>query len=194
MHFEIEQKFRVADFAEVRRRLAALGATPGDALDQADCYYRHPVRDFAATDEAFRLRRVGDANCLTYKGPKIDATTKSRFEREAPLADGAAAAEACDEILRRLAFEPVATVRKRRHTFHLQRDGLAVEAALDDVEGVGRFVELEAAVEVESADDPLVADAKAALATLAAQLDLARSERRSYLELLLSAADSASNS
>ncbi len=186
MPYEVEQKFRVDDLAAVRERLAALGAKSGDAVDQADRYYRHPVRDFSQTDEAFRLRQVGPRNVLTYKGPKIDATTKSRFEEEAPLADGPAAAASCDAILRRLGFDPVAVVRKRRQAFHVTRDGLAVEAALDEVAGVGSFVELEVAVPV---DDPGAAEidaAKRVLAALAAELGLAQSERRSYLELLLS--------
>jgi adenylate cyclase, class 2 len=190
MHYEIEQKFRVDDFDGVRERLAAIGAAPGEALDQADCYYRHPMRDFAKTDEAFRLRRVGEHNCLTYKGPKIDATTKSRFEQEAALADGPPAADACDEILRRLGFEPVTTVRKHRETFELVHEGIEVEAALDEVERVGKFVELEAGVEVEGDDHTGVDAAKRVLAALAGQLGLANSERRSYLELLLQAGDS----
>jgi ABC-type sulfate transport system permease component len=52
-------------------------------------------------DEAFRLRRVGERNYMTYKGPKLDATTKSRPEEEVRLADGAAALAACDEIVQR---------------------------------------------------------------------------------------------
>jgi adenylate cyclase class 2 len=52
--------------------------------------------------------------------------------------------------------------------------------ALDDVEGLGAFVELE----LMAREDQLDA-ARAALSQLASQLQLAGSERRSYLELLL---------
>ncbi len=57
----------------------------------------------------------------------------------------------------------------------------SVEVALDDVERVGQFVELEL-----SADEAGVAAARDCLAALAAELGLSAHERRSYLELLLS--------
>jgi adenylate cyclase, class 2 len=184
MHYEIESKFRCTDLDVVRQKLLALGATPGEVLDQTDCYYKHPVRDFATTDEAFRIRRVGERNYMTYKGPKIDATTKSRYEEEVRLADGAAALHACDEIVRHLGFEPVAGVCKRRETLHLAHDGVAIEAALDDVAKVGTFVELEVSVDFAGDDASGVDAAKLALAEVAAQLGLGDGERRSYLELL----------
>lgn len=185
MHYEIEQKFRCDNLERLRAALVALGAEAGEVVEQADCYYKHPVRDFAKTDEAFRLRRVGEQNFMTYKGPKIDATTKSRFEEEVRLADGEAALHSCDEIVRHLGFEPVALVSKRRETLHLTHDGAAIVAALDRVAGVGTFVELEVAVEFAGNDMSGVEAAKRALAAVAAQLGLAESERRSYLELLL---------
>ena len=185
MHYEVEQKYRCDDLDGVRGQLVALGAEAGEVVEQADCYYKHPVRDFAKTDEAFRLRRVGERNFMTYKGPKIDATTKSRYEEEVRLADGAATLAACDEIVRHLGFAPVAAVSKRRETLRLSRDGLAMEAALDNVEGVGSFVELEVAVDFAGNDMSGVDAAKRALADVAAQLGLVDAERRSYLELLL---------
>jgi adenylate cyclase class 2 len=188
MPYEIEQKFRCSNVALVRERLLELGAAPGQTVDQADCYYRHPVRDFSQTDEAFRLRRVGDVNFMTYKGPKIDATTKSRHEEEVRLADGVATWKSCDEIVRRLGFESVAVVRKRRETLHLDRGDQSIEAALDDVADVGTFVELEVSVDSAGDDAPAVDSAKRALADLAGELGLIDSERRSYLELLLASA------
>ena len=81
MAFEVEQKFRTSKLSSLRNRLASAGATASGEIEQADTYYSHPQRDFAATDEALRLRRVGDANYFTYKGPKLDATTKTSIAR-----------------------------------------------------------------------------------------------------------------
>jgi adenylate cyclase class 2 len=124
---------------------------------------------------------------MTYKGPKVDATTKTRYEREAPLADGEGTFLAADEIVRRLGFESVAEVRKRRRTLAIDWQGLAVEAALDEVAGVGSFVELEASVDATDHDSTALDSARQALLALAEQLGLRESERRSYLELLLAA-------
>jgi adenylate cyclase class 2 len=178
--YEVEQKFRVERLDETLARLLALGARAETPIEQVDAYYRHPTRDFSRTDEALRIRRVGERNFVTYKGPKIDSATKTRREIELPLPPGAAGAAQFAELLTSLGFTPVAEVLKRRVPVHLSWQGREVEAALDDVAGVGVFVELET-----SADDAQLTPAKACLASLAAELGLGATERRSYLELLL---------
>src|SRR4051794_3395801 len=65
---EIEQKYARADFPALERRLAELGVRPGEEVVEADQYFNGPDRDFARTGEAFRLRRVGKDNFLTYRG------------------------------------------------------------------------------------------------------------------------------
>lgn len=178
MNFEVEQKHRVADSAALLRRLAERGATLGLPLAQADEYFNHPCRDFAQTDEALRIRTVGDASVVTYKGPKLDATTKTRRELELPLAVGHAEFA---ELLMALGFQPVLTVRKLRRPFELDHQGRKVHGAWDEVDGVGTFVELELV-----ADEAGLLEAKRIIALLAEELQLGPSERRSYLELLLS--------
>ncbi len=180
MHFEVEQKFRVDDAAAVERRLRELGARDGGAVEQVDRYFNHPARDFAQTDEALRLRRVGEANFITYKGPKLDPTTKTRREIELPLVSGAAEVASFGELLVALGFRFVSEVSKTRRLLHVDWQGHTVEVALDDVAGLGPYIELEL-----SADETEMAAAKACIASLAGKLKLEHSERRSYLELLL---------
>jgi adenylate cyclase class 2 len=180
MSYEVEQKFAVADFAGVEAALVALGAQPQGAVEQCDRYFAHPERDFATTDEALRIRRVGDKNVVTYKGPKIDATTKTRRELEISLEPGPPGFDRFAELLLLLGFHAVTEVLKVRRTYTLQFAGHSVEAALDEVAEVGRYVELEV-----QADEANLAAAQACLAELAQRLQLGNSERRSYLELLL---------
>jgi adenylate cyclase class 2 len=180
MHFEVEQKHRVDDRAALIAKLNKCGASLSEPLVQSDQYFAHPARDFAKTDEALRIRTVGNESFVTYKGPKLDAATKTRRELELPLAASDADGSQFAEILAALGFTPVATVRKQRRMFHITHDGRNVEGALDDVEGVGTHVELELI-----ADDANLDSSKAVIAGLAAELELGPSERSSYLELLL---------
>ena len=184
-HFEVEQKYRVDDLQRTIDALIKMDLEIADAVEQVDCYYRHPTRDFSETDEAFRLRSVGTTNCITYKGPKIDAETKTRCEEEVALAEGADARQSCDAIFQHLGFEPVSTVTKQRRTAKLTRDDLEIEFALDQIEGLGEFVEIEIGVEASSLEDPVLQKARSTLSALADQLELAEIERRGYLELLL---------
>jgi len=182
MPLEVEQKFRTSDLAALERRLIELGAKVGEDHEQVDRYYRHPARDFAQTDEALRLRRVGDLNYITYKGPKLDRATKTRREIEMPLPAGESGVAQAAELLAALSFEPVLEVRKHRRHLSLSWNGLPVEIALDQVAEVGQFVELELI-----ADDSSLQSAQAAIAALSAELGLSGSERRSYLEMLIEA-------
>src|SRR5208337_1892727 len=128
---EIEMKFPAGDAGALERKVRDLGAQYRETLQEADQYVNAPDRDFAQTDEALRLRRVGAANFVTYKGPKTDLLTKTRTEIEVALADGDRAADDFARILVHLQYRPVAVVRKERRVFRLQRDGFAVELCLD---------------------------------------------------------------
>ena len=90
---EVEMKYAEADFRAVRAGLALWKARPQRSRRETDRYFNAPDRDFARTDEALRLRQAGRLNILTYKGPKLDALSKTRSEIEAPLAEGSRAAE-----------------------------------------------------------------------------------------------------
>jgi adenylate cyclase class 2 len=178
---EVEMKFPVVDLSSLERRLCEMGAAKQQELDEVDHYFNAPDRDFARTDEALRIRRIGACNFVTYKGPKLDAQTKTRTEVEVALAPGEASLEGFTRILIHLGYRPVAVVGKHRRTFRLLKDGFEIEVALDDVEKVGQYAELEI-----QAPEERSADARKALLSTAAELGLSNSERRSYLELLLS--------
>ena len=177
---EVEAKYRAADWGAVRAKLQQWGAAADPVRTDEDHYFNAPDRDFARTGEAFRLRRIGDDNRLTYKGPRREAATKTRPEIELPVAPGADAAATATRLLTSLCYRPVAVVTKRREVFHMSRGGFAVEFCLDYAGPLGRFVE----VEIQAAEADFEA-AKAALLATAADLGLTEQEPRSYLRMLL---------
>jgi len=179
--YEVEQKFPIADPAAVEAALIRLGAKPKEDISQVDRYFAHPSRDFAATDEALRIRTIGEQSYFTYKGPKLDTTTKTRKEIELAIEHGLAATSKAQDMLASLGFKLVAEVRKQRRHLLVSWEGREVDVALDRVEEVGNFAELELAV--ESTDE--IEAAKSCLFSLTTALGLTATERRSYLELLL---------
>jgi adenylate cyclase, class 2 len=180
MQWEVEQKFCLGDDQATMAKLITLGVRFLDRIQQTDRYFNHPCRDFAKTDEALRLRRVGSCNFITYKGPKIDAATKTRRELELALPTSPGAPDQFAELLTALGFQPVATVQKTRQPGELQWEGQKVEVAMDQVQGLGSFLELEIA-----ADDSTLEIARHALMSLSDRLGIGPPERKSYLELLL---------
>jgi adenylate cyclase class 2 len=178
--YEIELKIP-ADHEDVRERLRELGAEPLGTTRQVDTYYDHPGRSFAETDEALRLRREEAADGtsearLTYKGPLVESTSKTREELETGVDDP----DALAEMVRALEFEPVPTVRKEREQFALA--GYTV--ALDSVAGVGSFVEAEREG-TEAEIEEIREGARDLLRDLG--LDPANHVRTSYLELVFEA-------
>ena len=185
--YEVEIKIP-ADVDVIRRRLREAGGKPIDARSQRDVYYDAPHREFAETDEALRLRyeigiRSGidsepvdePTTKLTYKGPLLDADSKTRTEHETVVEDG----DAAEGVLAGLGFEPAATVRKRREFWTL--DGFTV--TLDVVEDVGEFVEIERELDENGEIDAARDRAIAVLDRIG--LDADDQVRTSYLGLLL---------
>jgi adenylate cyclase, class 2 len=181
MSYEVEVKFRSVDHETLADLLKQMGARADGAVDHEDLYFNHPVRDFAETNEALRIRRVGDANRITYKGPKHAGPTKTRKEIEIAVAEGAEVFHRLVELFKILGFRPVATVRKRRETFHLTYQEHAIEIALDVAQGLGAFAEIET-IASGMADLPA---AQQAVLALAAALGLTEVEPRSYLRMAI---------
>lgn len=178
--FEVEQKFVVDDLGALERRIEAGEWRLGPRVVQIDRYFNHPHRDFAQTDEALRIRVDGNSNRITYKGPKIDLSTKTRHEIELPIGDGDENQQRMAQVLVALGFREVASVRKTRRSVHMTHEGWSVELTLDDVEGVGTYAELEL-----QSDAANLSRAQATLLQLGEQWQLGPVERRSYLQLLL---------
>lgn len=194
--FEVEVKVP-AELDRVRRRLEAADAERLETIRQVDRYFQAPHRDLAVTDEAVRIREevsldpdagvspstdVGTGTTgrvfLTYKGPKLEAASKTRRERIVRIDDP----DEMAVILERLGFGPVPPVEKRRERWRLDD----VELTLDRVAGLGEYVEAERTVDDRAAVD----DARATLESTLERLGLVPDDgiRQSYLELLLARA------
>lgn len=180
---EVEVKAFAHDVEGLRGRLREAGAERVGRERQHDLYFRHPGRDFRASDEALRLRfRLAPGQepeaCaraeLTYKGPKLDLATKSRVEASTFVDPRSAV-----RILEGLGFAKQAVVRKVRESWRLR--GFTV--CVDEVEGLGTFAEVEREVDAEPSSSEFARARDGALELLH-ELGLGGSERRSYLELL----------
>ena len=134
---EVEIKARVPDLRAVREQLIAHTGGSASRVRERDIYYNAPHRDFGKTDEALRLRFSEGAWTLTYKGKKLkEYGAKAREELNCGIESG----EVMEEILKRLGFTRVAEVEKWREYYAYRRATIA----LDEVTGLGTFVEIEA--------------------------------------------------
>ena len=181
---EVEAKFAVDAPEQLIAAIQALNpCEPFDESEESDEYFNHPARDFRITDEALRIRRTGDSVQLTWKGPRLDAVTKSRRELELPISSEVAAlaltANQLRDILLALGFTSAGLVRKTRKTTTVLFEDRRFTVSFDQVQGLRFYAELEILC-----DEPERASATASLLRLADTLGLHQSERRSYIELV----------
>lgn len=165
---EVEVKARAPPGIE--EKILGIGGVEMGEEAHLDLYFNSPSHDFARTDEALRIRIKEEGADLTYKGPKLDSETKSRREVRVRIEDP----QAMESILESVGFSRAAVVKKRRKKYALKEAVLC----LDDVEGLGAFLEVELA-----GGEDWWAQKRTAL-DIMAKLGISESIRESYLELL----------
>lgn len=130
---EVEIKAKIKNLDEFKNRLNEMNVNFLKEEVHEDIYFNHPCKDFAKTDEALRIRKIGDETFLTYKGKRFDTETKTREEIEIK----------CDkeisEILMLLDFKAVAKIKKRRSKYQFKN----LHICVDEVDELGNFVEIE---------------------------------------------------
>ena len=174
---EVEVKAKINNFEEMREKLNKINAIKVKTEHQEDRYFNSPVKDFAQTDEALRIRETKSEDkhdlFITYKGPKIDKKSKTREEYEMKIED----AEKCSKIFESLGFNEVRTVIKNREYYKYEN----FEISLDDVEGLEPYMEIEISLD----DGSDYSKAQQDIFDLFEKLDVIDGfERTSYLELL----------
>lgn len=139
---EVEVKIPVHDVEDTIKRLEQCGFRMAGTCREEDVYYNSPHYDLREHDKALRIRRVTDPDTgktraeFNCKGPKLDQVSVSRTELEMRLETP----EILERILEELTFLPVPyVVRKTRFTYTKGR----ITAAVDQVEGLGDYLELE---------------------------------------------------
>ena len=139
MAVEIEAKIRVDDLSEYAQRLGQLGAEHKGEVRQRDCFFDREGQSLQRGDCGLRVRAesagTADQAKMCYKGPR----QKGQFKQRQEIEFAAESAGAARELLEALGFAITIVVQKRRQVWQLQ--GCSV--CLDEVEGLGSFVEIE---------------------------------------------------
>ena len=172
---EVEIKYPLKNPEVLRRRLGE-----GQVSCQTDVYYTPAHRDFTSADpitEWLRVRITDQGASMTYKDWKKAGGTSCE-ELETEISDP----DALMDMFARLDLRKVAVVKKTRTTW--KHDD--TEIALDDVEGLGSFVELESKGDFTDAE-AATKHLQQVLADLA--LDVGEQEFRGYPYRMLEKGD-----
>ena len=142
---EIEIKVRIKDSEAAEKRLREMGCVLGAPVVQHDVIYALNGTDriFKSSKEGdvvVRIRHLADGAELTLKQQKTGEM--DNIEYETKIAD----AEVMDKILKKLGYQPVVEVLKRRQKGKLG----AYAVCFDEVEKLGNFIELEKMTDEEA--------------------------------------------
>src|SRR5712691_7596603 len=137
MPVNIEIKARARDFADVRRRAEALSGGPAQIIPQEDTFFKVPAG-------RLKLRALADrAQLIYYERPEGQGPKRSDyhiFETSDPEAL---------KITLALALGVRGVVRKTRYLYLVGQTRIH----LDDVDGLGQFIELEVVMRPDQPDD-----------------------------------------
>ncbi|MHA1476846.1 MAG: class IV adenylate cyclase [Promethearchaeota archaeon] len=191
---EVEIKVKISDPNLMRKKFEENNGIYKLSLNHEDTYFNMPkgLRDFRQTDEALRLRKSIEFNrdnkaktqkinnYITYKGKKIDKTTKTREEIEVKITE----IEDMKKILKFLGFREVFTVVKKRELYDFIFNDTRIEALIDYIPVLEQhFVEVELITEsYETVDEN-----KEILFKFLSIFGIKKQEsiRKSYLELII---------
>ena len=178
---EVEIKLPIADLDTIKRKLLKMGFKETAVIEERDTYFDNRQGDIRANGEALRVRETkdyltGESRAqINFKGKKLDTCTMTREELETGVENG----EISRKILQAIGYIPVAPeVIKER--IMLRRE--SVTACLDNVRGLGEFLELEILADSKKQKDAALGQIENILNNLGYQIS--DTVRTAYLSML----------
>ena len=132
---EVEAKARVKSLREIEEKLKARGAKLVKSVVQKADYYAPPWKQDFKKKGTFLLRIRKEGKKTVFSIKKLSSNPGARIEFETAVEDPLA----LEKILAHSGFKKIASVNKKRGEYSMGK----VHYCLDDVEGLGKFVEVE---------------------------------------------------
>ena len=164
--------------------LCSMGFRKAARFCQRDTYFDNAAREIRGGGKALRIRETKDLKDLmkgvvtaelNFKGPRMDQVSMTRQELETEVGQ----AETGRRILAALGFSPVLPEVVKERTEYRRKE---ITAALDRVEGLGDFLELEILADEETENGKVLQKLEELLGELGYQMG--DTVTRSYLSML----------
>ena len=182
---EVKLPLRRQEKTEERDRitvvLCSMGFRKAARFRQRDTYFDNEAGEIRGGGKALRIRETEDLMKgvvtaeLNFKGPRMDQVSMTRQELETEVGQ----AETGRRILAALGFSPVLPEVVKERTEYRRKE---ITAALDRVEGLGDFLELEILADEETENGKVLQKLEELLGELGYQMG--DTVTRSYLSML----------
>ncbi|MFW9972469.1 MAG: class IV adenylate cyclase [Candidatus Odinarchaeota archaeon] len=191
---EVEIKIQILNHELMIKKFEENNGVYKLSLIHEDTYFNMTkgLRDFKKTDEALRLRKSVEFDkkakikkrvinkFITYKGKKLDPSTKTRKEHEIKIED----IDTMKLLLKELGFEEIITIKKERELYEFEFKNYYIEALIDYIPILNQYF-LEVEFLLDSPEN--LENSKEILFDFLNSLGIKKEEsiRKSYLELIL---------
>ncbi len=178
---EVEVKLPVENLDSIKEKLLKMGFEETGCIEERDTYFDNQQGEIRANGEALRVRETKDHFSgksryqINFKGKKLDACTMTREELETGVENGAV----CRNILQAIGYLPAEPEVIKNRTM-LRKE--PVTACLDNVHGLGEFLELEILADGEEKKDAALGQIEHILNSLGYRVS--DTVRMSYLSML----------
>lgn len=153
--FEMEIKARIKNVEDIKGKLDELGCKWNDLGEQTDIIFIKNTKN-AFLEPIFRIRKSQDKILLTLKELKNDINTAK--ELEMPICDE----KVMVDMLQLIGFIYYKTVKKKRLITVFEDFNIC----LDDVEGLGTFIEIEKLTDSDKYENVIYEKQKVILSVL----------------------------
>ena len=177
----LRRQEKTEETGRIAEVLCSMGFRKAARFRQRDTYFDNETGEIRRGGKALRIRETEDLMKgivtaeLNFKGPRMDQVSMTRQELETEVGQ----AETGRRILAALGFSPVLPeVIKERTEYRLEE----ITAALDRVEGLGDFLELEILADEETENGKVLQKLEELLGELGYQMG--DTVTRSYLSML----------
>ena len=178
---EVEVKLPVENLDSIKEKLLKMGFEETGCIEERDTYFDNQQGEIRANGEALRVRETKDHFSgksryqINFKGKKLDACTMTREELETGVENGAV----CRNILQAIGYLPAEPEVIKNRTM-LRKE--PVTACLDNVHGLGEFLELEILADSEEKKETALEQIENILNSLGYRIS--DTVRMSYLSML----------
>ena len=177
----LRRQEKTEETGRIAEVLCSMGFRKAARFRQRDTYFDNEAGEIRGGGKALRIRETEDlirgvvTAELNFKGPRMDQVSMTRQELETEVGQ----AETGRRILAALGFSPVLPEVVKERTEYRRKE---ITAALDRVEGLGDFLELEILADEETENGKVLQKLEELLGELGYQMG--DTVTRSYLSML----------
>lgn len=177
----LRRQEKTEETGRIAEVLCSMGFRKAARFRQRDTYFDNEAGEIRGGGKALRIRETEDLMKgivtaeLNFKGPRMDQVSMTRQELETEVGQ----AETGRRILAALGFSPVLPEVVKERTEYRREE---ITAALDRVEGLGDFLELEIMADEETENGKVLQKLEALLGKLGYRMS--DTVTRSYLSML----------